>query len=130
MNENCFWFDETGIVFARALDTQGGAIFVIHDTTQTKLNFNGEVLPDEFLPNLLSILNALKESGVGVANITVPDISLEQVNVTTAEGPMLYFSLRFSADEGLPVLENLMAMPGFNELQYIDFTVQNRAFYK
>ncbi len=132
--DDCYWFDNTGIAFEHTLDTTGGAIDVIHDASSasTKASFElGEpVLPVEFMPNLISILNALKQSGAGVSDISLPNISLQQINVKTTQGPLLYFSLRFSADSDLPVLQNLIAKPGFDKLQYIDFTVRNRAYYK
>lgn len=128
--ENCFWFDDQGIAFASTLDTEGGAIVVIHDYASSTAALDESVLPVEFMPNLISIVNALKSSGLDVQEIALNDLSLEQINVTTANGPTIYFSLRFPADEDLPVLENLMAKPGFDKLAYIDFTVENRAFYK
>lgn len=135
--DDCYWFDNTGIAFENTLDTEGGSIDVIHDysgasstTVVPPLLLGDPVLAPEFMPNLISILNVLQQSGVGVADISLQDISLQQINVTTSEGPMLYFSLRFSADEDLPVLQSLIAQPGFDKLQYVDFTVENRAYYK
>jgi hypothetical protein len=140
--DDCYWFDNTGIAFEHTLDTEGGAIDVIHDYSGVSsasstvavvvppLTLGQPVLAPEFMPNLISILNVLQQSNVGVEDISLQDISLQQINVTTVDGPMLYFSLRFSADEDLPVLQNLIAQPGFDKLQYIDFTVENRAYYK
>lgn len=128
--DDCYWFDYQGTVFAKALDTEGNAITVIHDYSQKSLSLNGPVLPEEFLPNLISIVNVLKGSGLNIQDVALNDITLQQIDVTVVNGPMLYFSLRFPSDEDLPVLKNLIAMPGFDNLQYIDFTVQNRAYYK
>lgn len=128
--DDCFWFDNHGIAFANTLDTEGGAITVIHDYSKDSVALDGSVLPVEFMPALISIVNTIKTSGLNVQQIALNDLSLEQINVTTLNGPAVYFSLRFSADEDLGVLESLMAQPGFDKLQYIDFTVQNRAFYK
>lgn len=126
----CYWFDYQGTVFAPAEDTEGNAITVIHDYSQKSLAINGSVLPSEFVPNLISIINVLKQSNINAEDIALNDLSLQQINITTANGPMLYFSLRFSADEDLGVLQNLMAQGGFDKLQYVDFTVENRAYYK
>lgn len=134
-DDDCYWFDNTGIAFERTLDTEGGAIDVIHDYSSSTADnatiaIGEPVLAPEFMPNLISILKALQQSGVGVSDISLQNISLQQINVTTTEGPMLYFSLRFPADSDMPVLQSLIEKPGFDNLQYIDFTVQNRAYYK
>jgi hypothetical protein len=126
----CFWFDDQGIAFARAVDAEGGTILAVHDYSTGNLELGTTVLPPEFVPNLLSILNAIKTSGVGVQEIALRDLSLQEIDVTTTNGPLIRFSLRFPADNDLPVLQSLMAQPGFDALQYIDFTVENRAYYK
>jgi len=129
-SERCYWFDDQGIVFGTAFDTEGSLLLVVRDGSQTSLALGQPVLPEEFVPNLISILRAVQASGIAVSDISLTDMSLEQVNVTTADGPAIYFSLRFPADDDLPVLQNLMKQSNFSKLQYIDFTVQNRAYYK
>jgi hypothetical protein len=128
--EQCFWFDGQGTAFQKTIDTQGNAIFVIHDYAPGTVSLGEKVLPDEFMPNLISILNALTQSGLNIQAIALDDLSLEQLDVTTVNGPVIYFSLRFPASEDLGELKNIIAKPGFNKLQYIDFTVENRAYYK
>ena len=129
-DEQCFWFDGEGTVFERTLDTQGNAIFVVHDYAQSKLALGGKVLPDKFVSNLLSIINVLRTSGLSIQTIALNDLLLQQIDVTTANGPAISFSLRFPSNDDLAVLKNIMAKPGFSKLQYIDFTVENRAYYK
>jgi hypothetical protein len=129
-NESCFWFDQQGTLFEPTLDTEGGLTTVVHDYTGDKPAIGATVLPAEFTPNLISIINAVKESGLAIQDIALHDLSLEEIDITTINGPDVYFSLRFPADNDIPVLESLMAKPGFNKLQYIDFRVENRAYYK
>ncbi len=128
--ERCYWFDRSGTAFETAGDTQGSAIVVFHDYSQTNLAINGPVLPEEFIPNLISIVDALKQSGLNVSEVALHDLSLQQIDVATVNGPTVSFSLRFPANDDVPVLESLMARPDFAKLQYIDFTVPNRAYYK
>jgi len=91
---------------------------------------NQNVLSDEFLPNFISIMNVLKESSLAVRAIELNNLALEEVDVLTANGPTIYFSLQFPADEYLSVIQKLMLQPNFNSLQYIDCRTQNRLFYK
>lgn len=133
-DESCYWFDDTGIMFEPTFDTEGTAILAVHDYSPHNASGSAElmqtILPDEFVPNLISILNVLKQSGLNIKEIALNDLSLEEIDVSTYDGPSVYFSLRFSADEDLPVLESIMAKPGFGKLQYIDFRVENRAYYQ
>lgn len=126
----CFWFDNTGTIFEKAGETQGDLVSTVYDRAQSPRGLDQKVLPDEFLPNFISIMNVLKESGLGVQAIELNDLSLEEVDVLTTNGPTIYFSLQFPADEYLPVIQKLMLQSNFAKLQYIDCRTQNRVFYK
>lgn len=129
-DESCFWFDDTGTLFQKAFDTEGSELFAVHDYAQTELSMGGKILPDLFVSNLISILDTIKTSGLTIKEIALHDLSLEEVDVSTYNGPTLYFSLRFSAAEDLSALQDFMGRPGFNSLQYVDFRTENRAYYK
>lgn len=129
-NESCFWFDDTGTLFANAFDTAGNEIFAVHDYSQSGLGINEKMLPDIFIANMISILDVLKTSGLTVKEIALNDLALQEIDVTTYNGPTIYFSLRFGAMEDLPVLQEFMAKPNFGALQYVDFRTENRAYYR
>jgi hypothetical protein len=129
-DERCYWFDATGIAFRKTFDTQGSLMFSIHDYSEDSVGLGGKVLSDPFMDNLISIINVVKESGVGVKEVSLKDIGLQEIDMTTYDGPDVYFSLRFPADNDLGVLQSLMAKPGFGKLQYVDLRVENRAYYK
>jgi hypothetical protein len=129
-DESCFWFDDTGTLFEKAFDTEGSELFAVHDYSQKGLGIGKNILPGIFVPNMLSILGTVKASSITVKEIALNDISLQEVDVSTYNGPGFYFSLRFSADDDLEVLRQLMEKPDFNSLQYVDFRTENRAYYK
>jgi hypothetical protein len=129
-DEQCYWFDNTGVLFERSLSTQGSLIFVVNDYSQSPRGLNETVLPVEFNDNFISIVSVLHQIGVGIKEIDLNDLSLEEVDALTAEGPRLEFSLRFPADDYLSVLKNLIAQGGFDQLQYVDCRTEDRVFYK
>ncbi len=129
-NAPCYWFDNTGTIFEKAGESQGDLIFVTYDRTQSPRGLDQKVLPDEFLPNVISIMDVLRESGLSVRAIELNDLSLQEVDVLTANGPTIYFSLQFPADEYLPVIQKLMVQSNFAKLQYVDCRTENRLFYK
>lgn len=129
-DESCFWFDDTGTLFQKAFDTEGSELFAVHDYSQKGLGLGGNILPDIFVPDMLSIFDTLKISGITVKEIALNDLSLQEIDISTYDGPALYFSLRFSAEEDLQALQQLMGKPGFSSLQYVDFRTENRMYYK
>lgn len=129
-NSSCYWFDDTGTLFEKSFDTQGNLIFVVNDAAQVPRGLNQKVLPPEFLPNFLSIISVLRQSGLAVDTIELNSLVLEEVDVVTENGPTIYFSLRFSADDYLPVIQKLILLPDFDNIQYIDCRTENRLYYK
>jgi len=129
-DEQCFWFDETGTIFARTYDTEGGAITVVHDYSQKPSGVNQKILPDEFVANLISIVNVVRAASINVDTIALNDLSLEEIDISTVNGPSLYFSLRFPADDDLQVIRNIMVLPNWSKLGYIDCRTENRVYYK
>jgi hypothetical protein len=129
-DETCYWFDDMGTLFASTFDTEGDLLSAVHDYSQTGLALGGKILPDRFLPNMLSILEVLRASGLRIKEIRLNDLGLEEIQVSTYDGPDIYFSLRFPPDGTLAALQDLMAKPGFGGLQYVDFRTQGRMYYK
>jgi len=129
-DEECYWFDTDGIMFENGFDSEGSLIIAIHDYSQTPAPLGAAILPARFIPNLISIFNVLRASGLNVREVRLNDISMEEIQATTYDGPDILFSLRFSADVDLQVIKSVMAKPGFNKLQYLDFRTEDRAYYK
>ncbi len=126
----CYWFDDAGVLFEKAMSTQGNIIFVVNDYSQSDRGLGNTVLPVDFNTNLISVMNVLRAAGLGVREMDLRDLSLEEVDAQTTAGPVIEFSLRFPADDYLPVLKQLAAQSGFDKLQYIDCRTQDRVFYK
>jgi hypothetical protein len=129
-DESCYWFDETGTVFAPTFDTEGDLLSAVHDYSEADLTLGGKILPERFTQNMLSILSVLRASGLRLKEVRLNDIGLEEIQATTYDGPDVYFSLRFPADGTLTALQNLMAKSGFGKLQYVDFRTEGRMYYQ
>lgn len=131
----CVWFDLEGVALERAPFAEGSLITQVSDFAQDSPRLNARVIPAKFIPPLFSIFRVLEESGLRVLAIHLKNLDLQELSVITAEGPRLLFSLRFPAENTLGVLRSLRAetSPGakpFRELEYVDFRVEHRAYYK
>ncbi|MDO8537202.1 MAG: hypothetical protein Q7R94_03070 [bacterium] len=126
----CWWFDDGGIIFSRAIGAEGGLILAVSDYSQNKLGLNIRVLPERFITNLFSIFKVLRASEFNIKEIRLNDLSLEELEVWTYDGPKLYFNLRFPADNSLAAIQDFVSKPGFSKLQYLDFRVENKVYYK
>ena len=87
-------------------------------------------MPDRFIPNLLSIISVLTQADFSIREIRLSDIGLQEIEARTYDGPTLYFSLRFSADNALAAMQDVFASMDVRDFDYIDFRVENRVFYE
>ena len=127
---DCWWLDDNGVLFARALQVEGNLITVVNDYSQKNLGLGSDILPSEFISNIFSVFKVISGGDFSVKEIRLNNINLQEVEVDTYSGPKLYFSLRFPADNALAVIQSLKNQPGLDKLQYIDFRLENRAYYK
>ncbi|MDP3948491.1 MAG: FtsQ-type POTRA domain-containing protein [bacterium] len=147
---NCWWFDSSGVIFRKAISVEGNLIASLSDYSQKNIGLNSKILPDEFIPNIFSIFRAVSASGLSVKEMRLNDLALQEIEVDTYNGlpadlsakalasvealakagPKIYFSLRFTADNVPEVIKSLKEKTTFGSLQYVDFRVENRVYYK
>lgn len=126
----CFWFDDEGVLFERSVFASGSLIVVVSDYRADRLSVGARAMPQEQMANLFSVLEVLARSNVAPKEINLKNFALQEIEVVTYEGPILYFSLRFPAYDSAAVIGRLKRSPGLGKLHYVDFRVKNRAYYK
>lgn len=125
---NCWVFDRLGRVFRKSLSTSGNLIKVIDDFTQDSLDVDSKILPEPLTENMLSILDVISKSSISPKKIEIKNLNLQELEVQTFDGPVIYFSLRRNATAYLDVLNTLAKEPGFSKLAYVDLRVENRVY--
>lgn len=126
----CWWFDRSGTLFKRGIATEGKFINMVKDFSGRPLGIGSIVLSDRLLKNMFSILGTLKNAKVNVREIELEDLSLEEITVRLRNGPRIHYSLRFGAENTETVLRDLALKRDFSTLEYVDFRVENRAYYR
>jgi hypothetical protein len=131
---DCMWFDTDGFTLGPAPFAEGNIIPTVRDYSGVPIDISSRVLRESEMAQFQSILRVLAITDVSVQEMRIDDRSLEEFIVKATRGPKLYFSLRFSADPAIAVLKFLWgsspSSSRFAELEYVDFRVENRAFYK
>ena len=126
----CLWFDDSGRLFMQGYPSEGNLIPVLRDYSRAPLALGQVALPEKFVPNLLSVFNALAATDVSVREVRLDDLALEEVSVNTYDGPQLRFSLRFSAAPAGDAIKALEKMGPLSNLEYVDFRVENKVYYR
>lgn len=126
VNKNCYWFDQNGVLFKEALESEGNLINKVDDVSGSTLNIGDSVLNEKLVSNLTKVFDVLQKSGLNIKTLKLERPELQEV--LTESSPIIYFSLRNDPSYALSAIESLKAK-GLKNFKYIDLRVENRAYY-
>lgn len=130
-DEECFWFDKEGIIFALAPKIEGNSINKIGDFSGRSLNIGDSVLEKKFVSNLIKIFEVLEKAGLRVKSLKLKDIQLQEIvfDDETKLLPKIYFNLRIDPEFAVTAFRELKKQ-GLEKFEYIDLRVKSRGYYK
>ncbi len=128
---DCYGFDGSGVVFSKMPQSQGSLILRIDDQNQRNVSLGSKILPnDQWVNNIFQTLKVLAANNVSIASVGIRPLDLKEWQVDLVAGPIFYFSLNFMPDNLDGILQNLLKRLDLSKLQYLDFRVENRIYYK
>jgi len=127
----CMWFDKNGVAFEHAPKTEGEMIYKVDDFSGRQLVIGDEVIKEDLFANLLKIFNVLEQSDLNIRTLQIKDLSLQEAIIEPMDvlTPKIYFSLRFDPAFTMPAIQAIKEY-GLSKIEYVDFRVENRAYYK
>jgi hypothetical protein len=133
----CFWFARDGALYSPAPEAEGSIIHAVSDLASEDVAIGTAPLPGDEMERVMEVLSILADSALRVRDVRYEDVALQELKVTTYDGPSLFFSLRFSPAYTALALRELREndaqgklRPAFSVLSYIDFRVENRVYYQ
>lgn len=129
--DSCYWIDHEGIVFEYAPVADGQLVQTIFDTATSTPGAIGEpVLPLDEFSAISKTLDRARHLNLPIHKITV-DRLRQELWLDTDAGTRIMLSLRFDPEPAaLPAIERFIQKPGLSKLEYLNLTVENRAFVK
>lgn len=126
----CFWFDQDGVLFKTAQNTEGYLITKITSDVKPRPPILGaKVVPNEWFSRIKTILNFFEREKIKTFNNKVLT-SLHEFRTKTADGVEIRFSLRFDPESALAAVKTLKEKGELTNAVYVDLTVENRVYVK
>lgn len=127
---SCWWFDREGTAFASAPVVRSELFNRVEDFTQKEIVLGGKVLEESQFYKLVKIYEVLSKAKVNSKTVYINELDSQEARVESLTDPEIYFSLHNDPDFAIYPIEDLKNTGKWNNLQYVDFRVLNRAYYR
>lgn len=127
--KDCYWFDKKGVIFDNAPYVEGELMYKISDFSKRNSKIGDAIISQEMFLNLLKIFEIMNQSGITVKSFAIKNLEFQEIETNSDLAPKIYFSLKLNPSFTLPAFQNLKKI-GMDKVDYIDFRVENRAYYK
>lgn len=128
---DCAWIDPAGVPFAAAPIAEGQLVRTVY-APATVLSQKGSrpVVETGAFAIIKKIIDEIARLDLTVTKITY-QAELSELHLQTDTGAILLLSTRFDPEPtALPALKRFITKPGLSSLEYVNLTVENRAFIK
>lgn len=129
--KNCYWADEQGMIFSSASEAEGYIIPKVFEENGRQQLILGQPFYNnpQLVKNTLEIVKQVKNSSLAINRFLISNANLQEMETET-NGLKLYFSFRFLPRNLNNILIDLADRLDFPKLEYVDFRVENRIYYK
>ncbi len=127
----CYGMDENGFIFSPVPEVRGSLILRFEADSSDSPAIGKQYLPSaEWIQNISDTLLLMKKEGFVPKVVRVRRSGVEEWEAVMPEGFSFFFSLHFVPDRLDSVLKDISARAKLDVVQYFDFRVRNRMFYK
>gem|GEM_PF-1488048 len=127
----CYGMDEKGFVFSSVPEVRGALILRFEAGPGEKIMIGKQYLDSsEWTKNIMETISIMESEGFVPKLIKVNGVGLEEWEAVMPEGFSFYFSLHFVPENFRSILGDISTKTRLDTLQYFDFRVQNRVYYK
>ncbi len=130
-NGQCFAFDKNGVIFKNVPKFEGYLILKVFDENLRAILIGYSLLPEkDWLKNFQEIISEVKESDLKIKEIRIKSFGLREWEIILASGLILKMSFENRPQNLKEIIHRLSQQVDFNQLEYIDFRIPNRLYYK
>lgn len=128
---DCYGIDADGIIFTPVPTVEGTLIRRFEDDSTSTVVMGSPYLKDPaWMRNILSTLSIMGKEGFAPSAVTVDASPLEEWKAVMSSGLAFRFSLHFVPDNLSAILTDIATKTDIKNLQYFDFRVKDRVYYK
>jgi hypothetical protein len=125
--DKCRYFDREGIKWGSALRSSGSILLAVDDFRTEDKDGQGRL----FMESIEEIAVGLEKLKIKIEKVEIPSNSIGNFKVHTAGGYYLVFTVDSSIEKQLETLKIFLEnRTGDSAIQYIDVSIEGRAYYR
>ena len=124
----CYWFDNNGLIGKRATTIVGDAV-KIDEISNYQPKIDKLFIDQSLWGNFYTLINFFKAGKLNVSSIVL-NRDEKEINVNTANGTNILFSLRFNPKNNINGLLVFKNKTGLANISQIDLRTENKIYYK
>ncbi len=126
---SCVWIDSFGVALEAAPATDGQLVNMIYSASKEPVQLGEHVIEENKFIYFKKILDVIVSARIAVSRIEY-DVMTYGVVVKTSAGARLLFSLRFDPGFTIAPFSSIADRKDFSRMDYVDFRIENRVYYK
>ena len=134
MGQNCYYFDDEGVLWGKALRSSGSLLLNVDDlrpTVEGGSTDSSIKVDDQLLRAIKELTDELKNIDIKINKIEIPSDSIGELRIYTIRGYYLIVDIESSIKSQIDILRILLKEKGESfSPQYINLKVEGRAYYK
>ncbi|MEN9341958.1 MAG: hypothetical protein RIQ54_214 [Candidatus Parcubacteria bacterium] len=130
-NASCWWFDREGRALERSPAASGSLVPTVIEYANPSI-VRGDFIINQpgLMDTIIKAIDLIRITKLAQQKIVIHDRQLQEFSIELETGSLAYISMRFPPDSAFAVLESFKKKGKLASMEYIDFRVENRAFYK
>lgn len=127
---DCFWIDETGILFEAVPEPEGQIFYTLYDETGETKRFGDFISTQKMIAVTEKILSGLRETGLLVNKLRVNYNERELTAIIEPNIRVLFSTTFDPTTTAIPALKDFIEKSKQKKIDYINLTVEHRAYVK
>jgi len=130
ISDQCYAFDDNGVVFSEAPDVSGSLILKIKDENNTPVTLGSTVLSSEEFTSIKRAIKDIQENKIPISEIVIQNMELKEWSTVAPNGFSIKFSFNSIPEDLDSVFKGILERTSIERLTYIDLRVPNRVYFK
>ncbi len=127
-NNGCRYFDSDGMMWGSALRSSGSLLLAVDDMRASSSSDTTEI---SFMETIKKLAAGFEKLSIKITKIEIPADSIGDIRVHTVDGYYVVFNIDSDINKQLDTLRIFLNNKnGDTQMQYIDVSIEGRAYYK